>query len=127
LNRSIPGAARRSLSYFFCLCSGLFFPSAILALLPIGRRKTPLFHLFPLSSRVEKFVLIVAIEEGNRAGIGGVRFRKRGRHLHALDENPQRRAIGVFKAGRQIDRLEVAIAIAGPAMREKTRLRIGPE
>ena len=53
----------RGRSLFSAAASPLLFPAPVLALLPIGGRKTPLLQLLPLRPCEHKFVLIGAVED----------------------------------------------------------------
>src|ERR1051326_8324777 len=100
---------------------GLLFPTRF-GLLPIGERVPGGLGLTPAAPRRIDRGLIVAVEHVDTAGILRhiVRF-------DAIDEKEDRRAVRVLSAIAEPDRLRRRIAVARRAVRQKTRVVIGPE
>src|SRR5690349_16784215 len=100
---------------------GLLCPTRF-GLLPIGQRMAGGLGAAPAAPRLLDRGLIVAVEHVDTAGIL--------RHIvsfDAIDEKKDRRAVWVFGTVAEPDRLHRRIAVARRAVRQETRIVIGPE
>ena len=82
----------------------------------------------PLLARLGEHFFVAAVERQDHPVVGAAdRALRERRGVDAGDEHAQGRAVGVFLAGGQIDRLRLRLAVARRAVRQEAFVRIGPQ